>query len=155
MIISMANFDFYILRRWNISKISHDLGLILLFWRMSWVRRARTAGNPGPVAPLVVFILACLRFPLFIALDYNINVRVFIAFDATRDLWPKLHTHKHSTTHRQTQTLFALPSLGIGGTMLRNVFEIVFFSLSRMHHQRTFPHINLESLTKNSLINRF
>uniref|UniRef100_A0A8D8B710 (northern house mosquito) hypothetical protein n=1 Tax=Culex pipiens TaxID=7175 RepID=A0A8D8B710_CULPI len=150
MIISMANFDFYILRRWNISKISHDLGLILLFWRMSWVRRARTAGNPGPVAPLVVFILACLRFPLFIALDYNINVRVFIAFGATRD-----HADTRSTTHRQTQTPFTLPSPGIGGTMLRNVFEIVFISLSRLHHQRTFPLINLESLTKNSLINRF
>lgn len=130
MIISMANFDFYILRRWNISKISHDLGLILLFWRMSWVRRARTAGNLGPVAPLVVSILGCLRFPLFIALDYNINVRVFIAFGATRDLWLKLHTHKHSTTHRQTQTPFTLPSPGIGGTMLRNVFEIEFISLS-------------------------
>uniref|UniRef100_A0A8D8B9W0 (northern house mosquito) hypothetical protein n=1 Tax=Culex pipiens TaxID=7175 RepID=A0A8D8B9W0_CULPI len=105
MIISMANFDFYILRRWNISKISHDLGLILLFWRMSWVRRARTAGNPGPVAPLVVFILACLRFPLFIALDYNINVRVFIAFGATRDLWPKLHTHTINNTQTNANAL--------------------------------------------------
>lgn len=96
-----------------------------------------------------VSVLSCLHIPLLIALDYNFNESSHSLWRNTWHLtkiWNTTHTHTHKPPCFHP---------GLSGTRLWNVFKIAFISLSWMYQLRPFLCINLESLTKNSLINSF